>query len=287
MKKLLKNTFAASAFIIGPFFLLTSCGSGQKPNVEASQGQKTPTSANSEQIIAANRALVDSCSARLPVNANIVTEVSVAETLTQACTESNSYSNPVKYRIQKMQDGLHLALKVNIKPDATGDSNSARWTQMVASTQQCVSTSEKIWKRYGVTLNLQLNANSSQQSDQEVTLSDEFGDSTFENLYFFGSDDPDSPFQHCLASCQDDSDTCMKQCEETRQTLFCDTFLFETGHWLGLADEFSDASCPARAFISQEKDPWSIMADPWEALESVQYFPRHLSTILEHACSAK
>ena len=68
---------------------------------------------------------------------------------------------------------------------------------------------------------------------------------------------------------------------------FCAMILHESGHHLGLSDEYAESACPDREFISEEMDPYSIMADKTVAWENFDFYPRHLETVLGDFCSGR
>lgn len=65
---------------------------------------------------------------------------------------------------------------------------------------------------------------------------------------------------------------------------FCLTMLHEISHLFGFADEYEDTSCPDREFISNEKNPISIMKNTTAGFEYVDLYPRHIQMIIDPFC---
>jgi hypothetical protein len=60
--------------------------------------------------------------------------------------------------------------------------------------------------------------------------------------------------------------------------------LHEVGHLLGLNDEYEDKACPDRTFISKDSNPYSIMDETNEKKKYLDFYPRHIKTIIQPLC---
>lgn len=155
------------------------------------------------------------------------------------------------------QISLNYKIRLKILPTSTSGQDAQKMLQLAKS---CSPYIQSVWQRYGVDVQLSFDSNREpQNSDPRIPLrSINFynyeGRGNAENLYNVNAVD------------------------------FCKVVAHEVGHHLGLSDEYEDLSCPDRAFVSREINPYSIMGYmyfPWEQLD---FFSRHLRTVLTQFC---
>lgn len=241
---------------------------------------------------AANRFFVDQCAKRAPLN-----EVKRVDTFHYTlCNRKKILAryqgSGVSYILSRQIDGVHIAFKtrLEIEPRHTPD---ARAKLLLERVRECVPVIQSVWARYGVQLHMLIDSDRHPipgNDDYNVTLWDTLsGDrrANAGNLYFW--DQPKTASGRCLDLCLSQKyatlSACEVQCEPLRKNDFCLTMLHESGHWLGLSDEYEENGyCPDRPRIAAEQKPGSIMDDQRKGLENIEFFPRHVKTVVEPLC---
>lgn len=199
---------------------------------------------------------VKECSGRVP---DTKTQL-INYKFTQLCKKPNLYySAKSNFRIKNVNHQISLNYKIRLKilPASTSFQEAQ---VMLKLAQSCVSLNQSVWSRYGVEVNLSFDSDREPQTTdptlpiRTIIFYNYEGRGNAENLYKINDVD------------------------------FCKVVSHEIGHHLGLPDEYEDASCPDRSFVSQEVNPYSLMAYiyyPWQQLD---FFPRHLRTVLSSFC---
>jgi hypothetical protein len=267
----------------------------------------------------ASRKVVDDCAATLPVGWQARVEYTWSSTCRKPGPElphGLAQSEHAHYTMAREADGIHIKAKLRFKI-APARTTSARARLLLDRSRACMADLNQYWNRYGITLDFTVDSDRNKTpgpADYDLTLTDGAGRSHSRNHYFQGLDSEQvvagikvkvGPAQACLSGCRSSAMVfggaayCEELCEPVRQKEFCLMVLHETGHLLGLPDEYADPMCPDRPFVSNEQNPWSVMAIPYYGalddtallasplmlqLSGVEFFPRHLQTIMSQAC---
>ncbi len=179
---------------------------------------------------------------------------------TQLCKKPNLYySAKSNFLIKNRNHQLSLNFKIRLKilPTSTRFQEAEAMLKLARS---CVPLNQSVWSRYGVQVNLLFD------SDREPQSTDPLIPTRMINFYNYEGRGNAENFY------------------KINEVDFCKVVSHEVGHHLGLPDEYEDVSCPDRSFVSQEVNPYSLMAYiyyPWQQLD---FFPRHLRTVLGSFC---
>ena len=216
-------------------------------------------SGKNEEVRTANRKLVDAFLANVP--AGVARSI---HGMAQPSRCANAeFGVGYDYDVARQEDGLHLSLRVNLKSDPASVS-SERDHEMVTTAQACVPKIRKIWSSYGIAFDLDFQSArepSSASPQWQVEIVDGIGRSNSANYYFQG------------------------ETSHPVQQEFCLTLLHETGHLIGLDDEYREGKCAdgSDQKISTDQNPWSVMDTPFGGWEHAEFFPRHITQIISQA----
>lgn len=202
------------------------------------------------EIRAQNHAIVASCLRKIPNHS------------------SSSLRSGRKYLLMSENDELRIRLKIHF---AAVGMSPERAEELLGKANDCLSVMKSVWQRYGINWDLSFDSSPVERPrgpEVNVQLFDEVGRSSAYAYYYRGAL----------------SDKGRQLASDKWQYYFCTTMLHETGHLLGLDDEYSDPEVPDRKYVSSEKRPWSIMNDHWHHLEVLDFYPRHISTVLAPLC---
>ncbi len=199
---------------------------------------------------------------------------------------------------------------------------------LIQKTKNCQKEMNQYWNRYGIILDFDYlpvndrpNGNNAFKGDlaNTLTIINGGGVSNSRTFYYEGLNQevtlpqgqkiPGGPGQTCLKKCEEASrltffsaigmgkSACYDFCTAPRDREYCLMMLHEFGHRLSLEDEYANDLCPDR-FVSQENNPYSVMAIPYvgffdvpEIVPGISYdsnlldfYPRHLKKILGDFC---
>lgn len=184
-----------------------------------------------------------------------------------ALRKTKHQASAVRYWLQKKDDRIwiHLNLRFNVLPKST---SHARADHMLSYTEACLDQFAAIWDRYNIGVKVNIDAHHikklAEKTTLDINLIDAEGRSNSENFYFRGM----SP-----------------QKERKRQQDFCKMIVHEVGHLVGLDDEYKDSNCPARPYVATDtKPPFSIMARTSGDWSDLEFFPRHVATVISPLC---
>lgn len=203
-----------------------------------------------------------------------------------------------RYRIRRAGDGVQINYKIRFKVAPSGTS-AARAREMLRSVQSCGPEFNKVWNRYGIALDIASDLDTERTAgapDRVVVLDDRVDGPRRSNsdlVYFqgIGNGATDS----CIRRCErrNRAPDCRAYCEPKRQNELCLLLLHETGHHLGLFDEYRDPECPDRPYVSKHKHPHAVMDNQWIAEHSrkgwdaIEFFPENIRQILNPLCATK
>ena len=241
-------------WILVSAFSLSSCGAGQGPR--APESGVTGGSGQNYAVRRGNAEWVKACVAKLPKQ-----KVKVVDgTMHELCRKPDFYySAPNRYVLSRKGDELELAYKIRFDyfPADTSDADARVLFEMAKS---CAPKIDAFWSRYGVRVKLEM-----ESSRERVPFTPRL-----------------APLDVYLVNYRCRSNTSYFCKDEPEQ--FCKTMAHEVAHHFGLEDEYYDGNCPDRPLVSQERDPYSLMAEifqPWDALD---LFERHMRSVFAEFC---
>ncbi len=248
-------------FLILPALLVLVSGCGRSngsPSLRNNESDDFIGEIHSAEVQAQGRAIATQCEGQVPLATKC--NVLIAPEGPR-CADSGSL--PIDrdgYTLSREADGFHLGLRIHLYLPGVAPN---RADVVLDKVRSCVPKIADIWSRYGLHLDLRLDrdANPAQYSppDFAIQLFDRQARSNSRNYYFSG-------------------ETAFELGE------FCKVVLHETGHLLGLPDEYADVDVPERKFISTEKRPWSVMADNFHVWQLLDFYPRHVRAVLAPFC---
>lgn len=195
----------------------------------------------------------------------------------------NNRSGRARYTISRQADGFHLAMKIRF--EFAGKVAGERKTQMLEDLRTCVPKIRKVWSRYRVHFDLSLDSDhwkTPGDPDHEMDLHDSSGRAHDDRLYIWSL--PQLKFQQHWAECAKNDVACRKKFRAWAVDMSCLHLLHEIGHKLGLDDEYEDEACPDRAYVSRNKDPYSVMDREQMDWPNIEFFPRHIRRIFKPLC---
>ena len=211
---------------------------------------------HSAEVQGQGKALVTRCESQVSAGANCKVVVGFQDAACVASPPLDLYG----YSLAREADGFHVGLRIHLTMLGVAD---ARADVILGKVLSCVPKIAGVWLRYGIHLNLniQRDVNEGHYAAPEtaVRLVDRSGRSNAANYFFTDA-------------------------TENEVDVFCKVLLHETGHILGLPDEYRDINAPERKFVSTEKRPWSVMADNYHHWEVLDFYPRHVRAVLAPLC---
>lgn len=172
----------------------------------------------------------------------------------------------VGYSLRRSTEGIHVETKVRFDLDASTESaiSPARGVEMMKTVKACLPTIRRVWAGLGLIFDLRVDSNRSPERgapDVTALLIDHAPDSakgrrSDQKKYYFDASDGD----------------------------ICTLMLHETGHNLGLDDEYQDDECPDRPLIASETKPWSFMGGRHHDPDDLSLFSRHIRRVLSPLC---
>lgn len=233
----------------------------------------TPDGARGGLIPAVNRHLVNECLSEIPEGK----KAKVVKTTRDLCRKrpwpkrvvsgNIRHSSYVNYGIRKFRGEIHIDLKLRLvlMPWILDREKTAA---MMDRAQACVPVLTEVFDRYGIRFNFSLDTPAQITSGNPniyIEYRYETGRPNSSTLYYFNQD-------------HDPKDA------HGAQATFCETLAHEVGHMLGLEDEYEDADCPNREYLSTDSVPYSIMDTTYFGLAVSEFFPRHIEPILRPLC---
>jgi hypothetical protein len=200
----------------------------------------------------------------------------------------------IRHRIVRKLDGVHLGLHLRFH---FGPQDSQNQALILDTARSCIPFISNIWGRYGIKLDLVMDSATAPISSggtpiADVELSDTKGRATSSQFYLRGQDDGEYS-QGELLNWRDSSvlrkvllpptPIAPDQRRNAQAWDFCKTVVHETGHILGLTDEYPYEICP-NPEVSRDEDPWSFMDNQFRNSTQIEFFPRHLRRILSPLC---
>jgi len=189
----------------------------------------------------------------------IGSSINVASNLMESCDRLHDkfQESPVRYNLHLSDDGIHIEHHIKFIPQ---NITRASELKFLNEARECIGSLQIFFKKYNINLDLTIGSLSyppipiPKIEPIEVKLFLGIGHST-SSQYFYRSD---------------------KKFE-------CTTLLHELGHNLGLPDEYKDPDrCPDRTNYSSNND--NVMVDSFSNLKEVDFYPRHIRTILYPLC---
>ncbi len=230
-------------------------------------------------VAAANRGLVEKCRRSVPLG----TSVLVQRAVKSLCIAPAGYTQAKPdFTLSNQLDGIHLGYKLVLKMEGF---EPAEVEENLAGMQGCVAQIQSFWQRYDIKFDLAIGAARADEAHQSVVLSNSACRADDRKICLAGRF-PDAP--RCEDGCRSELTraACLAGCKAAHWNRVCLLMLHETGHHLGLPDEYADPVCVDRPFISRDEKPWSVMDSQEYGWEQIDFFPRHLKTILGDLCPA-
>jgi hypothetical protein len=237
-----------------------STGCGQSTSISNIESETVDLhQAQREEVRNLNRKLVQNCTTS--ISSPDWTEVDYLRT--SICKKPNTYTGTrAKYRVGKSPEGyLVVNTRLAIQPQSS-DTSAKRSQEIFKQVQACLPEIELLFRRYEIYLDLDIqlaHSDGATQYDHLISVVDGLGRSNAITWYLHG------------------------QIEDEYED-FCLVVLHELGHLLSLPDEYYDRDCPDRTFISTEYAPYSIMSSQYMGWDLIDFYPRHLASILKPAC---
>jgi len=234
-----------------------------------------------ESIATANAALVDRCHRDAPLGANLRARRELKELCLRPALYQHAYPN---FQLSNEKDGIHFAYQLRLRMDGLDERARA---DTLLGMRACAQKIRGFWGRYGIKFELGVEPADGPSSldgpSETVTMADEACRAEEDKICMRGRH-PEAPL--CEDGCRSalSHEGCLAQCKAARWNVICLTMLHESGHHLGLPDEYEDAVCTDRTTLSQDQDPWSVMDDQSAGWDHIEFFPRHLSAILGELC---
>ena len=295
--------------------------------VERSPGQESPPLSIREQ----SREAVRACAAKVAEGATRDVDTpwtAVCRKPSPEYPQGMVQGDHATYRlIRESDDTIRIKADIELEiipSNPGGQVPKARRDYLFEMTKACMPVLNQYWNRYGITLDFSFKAVSGKPKTgatpgelaNRVQVTDGTGRSHSRNFYFQGIDIetklpsgqslPGGPAVTCVKKCGEYlkgfASSCKDLCEPARQAEYCNMLVHEFGHRLALPDEYADPMCPDREFVSQENNPYSIMAVPqmgmldvppgflgiegFEGLDTgmVEFYPRHIQRVIGPLC---
>ena len=245
-----------------------------------------PLASVQQSVVSANQALAQKCRRGVPPG----TSVLVHRNIMSLCIAPAAYQGlDPDFIISNQLDGIHFSYKLLLKMEGF-EPDEAR--ENLAGMKGCAAQIHSFWNRYGIQFDLAVenlagSAASPQATEphQIVRVVNSACRPDDKKICMAGRY-PDAP--RCEDGCHYEltRPACLAGCNAARWNRVCLLMLHETGHHLGLPDEYADSVCVDRPFVSQDENPWSVMDNQQHGWDLIEFFPRHLKTILQDLCPA-
>ncbi|HTL12759.1 MAG TPA: hypothetical protein VL588_09745 [Bdellovibrionota bacterium] len=262
-----------------------------------------------ESVQDADRAQVQTCLANHPANYELTRSDSVTHVCKKHWYGDDVAGGHVGYRLHKAGSTIRIEynMRLNFPQDGSIALGDATLEFMRSKTAECLDKVKDFWLRYGIEVNIHMDTAQNptlSPVDREVDMHLGGGRSNSGEFYFAGQGAKDRARTMCqLSGCNTFSEmdenrstcsstynppsgprNCTQFAEDVRQDEYCLLLLHETGHHLGLPDEYADSDCPDREGISGAVDPHAVMDDQYYGWRHIDFFPRHIAAVLAPLC---
>jgi hypothetical protein len=198
-----------------------------------------------------------------------------AKHLCKKATSSNPEDvfrrGPVSFRLLKRKNSPErLTILYKIRFEFSKDLWDVTTQEMMKNVSSCLPLMKEVWSRYQIDLDLTLDSD----RDPSPGAADQVIDFQYARGHSYSAS-PETSNKGKLFY--------FSEKEGTKSNL-CSVLLHESGHHLGLFDEYDSPECPDRPIPKTDLSR-SIMRNPYNAHASVDFLPLHLKEILGNYCT--